>query len=299
MNIKAPSTHRHTPPIRGASLSALALAFALALGGCAVPPRDGDNRSDPPATPSLENPATHAALVRQMQDKGMWYASLAHIDALEQRWGASDDSRLLRAEALRQTEQLDASVRLYEQLTRSSLRAAGWRGLGLIAGAQGRYAEAVSHFEQARQASPTDGLLLSDLGFALIMAQRYDDARLPIMQASQLLPQHPKVRSNLALYLLVQNRPEDARRFMDEAGFNPATRQAIERLARGLGHGTDASMAGAAPRSPSTPSSPSRRFEPEQEALVLRSSLQLSRALTLEPGATQAPRPASSRTSQP
>jgi len=299
MNIRAPSTHRRTPLAQATGLPALALALALALGGCAAPSRDADDRTDAAATPNLENPATHAALVRQMQDKGMWYASLAHIDALEQRWGASDDSRLLRAEALRQTEQLDASARLYEQLTQSPLGAAGWRGLGLIAGTQGRYAEAVSHFEQARQASPTDGLLLSDLGFALIMAQRYDEARLPIMQAAQLLPKHPKVGSNLALYLLVQNRPEDARRFMDEARFNPATRQAIERLARGLGHGTDATMAGATPRPPSTPGSSPRRLEPEQEALVLRSSLQLSRALTLEPGTTQPPRPTSPRASQP
>lgn len=261
------------------------MLLALGMSACASLPRDGGRNGAEQATaPNLENPATHAALVRQMQGKGMWYASLAHIDALEQRWGISDDSRLLRAEALRQTEQFDASVRLYEQLTRTPLRAAAWRGLGLAAGTQGRYAQAAGHFEQARQVSPTDGLLLSDLGFALIMDHRHDEARLPIMQAAQLLPSHPKVRSNLALYLLVQDRPGEARQLMDEAGLSPATRQAIEQLARELGHGTAVSAA-VPPGTGRPPQMRSSPPAPEQETLVLRSSLQLSRALAHEPGA--------------
>jgi Flp pilus assembly protein TadD len=303
------------PPLRRGPV---ACALALALAGCALPMPDKapDDAQVNKPTPSLDNAATHAALVRQMQEKGMWYASLAHIDALEQRWGASDESRLLRAEALRHTEQFDAAARLYEQLTRTPLRAAAWRGLGLVAGTQGRYAEAVAHFERARQVNPTDGLLLSDLGFALIMDRRYDEARLPIMQAAQLLPTHPKVRSNMALYLLVQNRPEEAARFMNEAGLSPATREAIERLARGLGHGTavpaataarrhtDAARpAGQGPAGAAGNTTVARGSAGADDTLRLRSSLhlELSRALAREPGSGEPslPSPTSRRADQP
>lgn len=272
--------------------------LALGLGGCVtMPPDEIEQKTGQSGNTPLDNQATHAMLVRQMQDKGMWYASLAHIDALEKRWGVSDDSRLLRAQALRHTDQLDEAATLYRQLTTGSQRAAGWHGLGLVAGAQGRYADAVRDFERARQVNPTDGLLLSDLGFAYIMDDRSDDARLPIMQAMQLLPEHPKVSSNMALFLLVQNKPEEAARLMNERRLPPATRQAIERLARSMGHGTAVLLPESPPaqapqaqasaaRAPSwqppettATASPALPPGPEREALVLRASLQLSRVL--------------------
>lgn len=279
----------HTKAIGHRLLTALtAASLALVLGACAAVPHgdDHDSKADASQTPDLDNAVTHTALVRQMQDKGMWYASLAHIDALEQRWGISDESRLLRAEALRQTSQIEASARLYEQLTHTPLRAAAWRGLGLIAGAQGEHALAAKHFEQARQASPTNGLVLSDLGFALILDGRHAEARLPIMQAAQLLPGHPKVRSNLALYLLLDGKPAEARQLMADAGMSAATRQAIERLASELGQGTPVALTAPPGLAPTTRSR--QPITAAQEALVLRSSLQLSRTLALETDTAEA-----------
>lgn len=220
---------------RPARLLPLALAAAL-LGGCASQPSKSDSAAAE-ATASgaaLENAATHGALVRQMQGNGLWFASLAHIDALEQRWGASAETRLLRADALRQTGQPGPSAALYDKLLDTPERAAAYRGLGLLAGANDDYARAAEMFERARQVLPADGLLLSDLGYALLRARRFDAARLPVQQAAQLLPTHPRVRSNLALYLLTQGHTEQARQVMDEARFGPATRQAIEQLAQEL-----------------------------------------------------------------
>ena len=35
----------------------------------------------------ITNPATYLSLIRKMQEQGLYYASLAHIDAYEQRYG--------------------------------------------------------------------------------------------------------------------------------------------------------------------------------------------------------------------
>lgn len=211
----------------------LVAAGALALGACSTLPdaAHADAAQAAAREPSLENQPTYLTLVRQMQGNGMWFASIAHIDALEQRWGVSNDTRLLRADALRQTDQAAASAALYEKLIDTPERAAAYRGLGLLAGAGNNYTRAAEMLERARQVQPTDGLLLSDLGYALLRAQRFDAARLPVLQAAQLLPTSAKVRSNLALYLFTQGQADQARQVMDEARFSASTREAIEQLA--------------------------------------------------------------------
>ncbi|MDR7097035.1 tetratricopeptide repeat protein [Hydrogenophaga laconesensis] len=211
----------------------LVAASALALGACASLPDAAQAEAAQAASrePSLDNQPTYLALIRQMQGSGMWFASLAHIDALEQRWGVTHETRLLRADALRQTGHQAASAALYQKLLDTPERASAYRGLGLLAGASDDYARAAEMFEKARQVLPADGLLLSDLGYALLRARRFDAARLPVLQAAQLQPANPKVRSNLALYLLTQGQTDQARQVMDEARFNGATRQAIEQLA--------------------------------------------------------------------
>lgn len=224
------------PSLRRCGASLLMAAAALALGACASLPDAAQAEAAQAAArePSLDNQPTYLTLVRQMQANGMWFASLAHIDALEQRWGVTTETRLLRADALRQTGQQTPSAALYEQLLDTPERAAAYRGLGLLAGAANDYTRAAGMFEKARQVLPADGLLLSDLGYALLRAGRFEAARLPVLQAAQLQPANPRVRSNLALYLLTQGQADQARQVMDEARFSGATRQAIEQLAREL-----------------------------------------------------------------
>ncbi|QHE86451.1 pilus assembly protein [Hydrogenophaga sp. BPS33] len=211
----------------------LALVGAAALSACTTLPDAAQAEAAQAAArePSLENQPTYLSLVRQMQGNGMWFASLAHIDALEQRWGISNETRLMRADALRHTDQPAASAALYDKLLDSPERAAAYRGLGLLAGAAQDYARAADMLERARQLQPTDGVLLSDLGYALLRAQRFDVARLPVLQSAQLLPHNAKVRSNLALYLFTQGQADQARQVMQDAGFGERTREAIEQLA--------------------------------------------------------------------
>jgi len=191
-----------------------------------------DFASDAPAPKAtLETQATYIKLVEQMQSDGLWFASLAHLDALELRWGVVPASIRLRADALRHTGQIDESRRQYELLTGTPMEAAALHGLGLIAGSEGNYPLAVQLLEKARQINPTDGLLLSDVGYANMRAGRFANARVPVMQAAQLLPNNAQVRVNLALYLVVSKQEDQAEALMTTAAFSPATRNAIRQSA--------------------------------------------------------------------
>jgi len=252
---------RTSRPAKGAGACACACVCAaalLALGGCATEPASGYGPSflrpsssaaqqaaaatataGPGAAAAVDTAANYQALIRQMQGKGLWYASLAHVDALELRWGASDDSRLLRADALLQTEQTDAAEPVYHALLASPMAPAAYRGLARIAAARGMPHETVRMFEQARLRTPTDAALLGDLGYALLQAGQIGRARVPLMQAAQLQADAPdaapRIFSNLAVYLLLAGKPDEARALADRRGMAPAVWQAVVQQARVLG----------------------------------------------------------------
>jgi Flp pilus assembly protein TadD len=192
---------------------------------------------------NIDTQATYLKLVDQMQQEGLWFASLAHIDALEQRWGVSPDSTRARAEALRHAGQPLPSEAAYRRLLATPLEAAGYRGLGLLAGARGDYPEAVRMLKQAQVRNPTDALLLNDLGYASLRAGLIDDARLPLMQALQLKPDNPQAQANLAMYLEVTQQREQATALMDANKIPATTRAAIQDAARQLVASTRVSTA--------------------------------------------------------
>lgn len=228
------------------SLSVLALAASLASAGCsalkdaypaaaeAQQRQAAEESVNTRAGANIDTQATYLKLVDQMQQEGLWFASLAHIDALEQRWGISPDSTRARAEALRHAGQPLQSEAAYRKLIGTPLEAAGYRGLGLLAGARGDYPEAVRMLKQAQQRNPTDALLLNDLGYASLRAGFIDDARLPLMQALQLKPDNPQAQANLAMYLEVTQQREQAIALMDANKIPATTRVAIRDAARQL-----------------------------------------------------------------
>lgn len=122
----------------------------------------------------ITSPATYLSLIRKMQEQGLYYASLVHIDAYQQRYGRAPEIMLLRADALRETDQLAAADAEYRAVVGATsamgagtqgglLNAAAWRGLGIIAGRQGNFTEAARRLQVAAQANPTDASTASDL----------------------------------------------------------------------------------------------------------------------------------------
>src|ERR1700759_335729 len=121
--------------------AALSLAVLLALSGCATKEAgygigaQGEGavvaqQANHDAAP--DTPGMYLGLIDQMQSQGLYYASLAHIDAFEKRYGSTPEIMLMRADALRMTSQPDAATAAYTQLLTTPLAARGHRGLGLL-----------------------------------------------------------------------------------------------------------------------------------------------------------------------
>ncbi|MGC0017216.1 hypothetical protein ACPPTR_17195, partial [Ralstonia pseudosolanacearum] len=187
----------------------------------------------------LTSPGTYLSLIRRMQEQGMYYASLAHIDAYVQRFGRTPDVLLLRADALRETDQPAAAEADYRAVVEATsalgagtqgalLNANAWRGLGITAGRQGRFAEAVRRLQLAARGNPTDASTESDLGYALMRAGEVEQARVPLMQAAQLDAANPKIAGNLAIWLDVNDRKEAAAALTAHARLSEAARKAID-----------------------------------------------------------------------
>lgn len=177
--------------------------------------------------PAPDTPGMYLGLIDKMQAQGLYFASLAHIDAYDKQYGASPDSILLRADALRMTDQPAAAAAAYEQLLKTPLATRGYRGLGLIAGAAGDFARAAQALQQAVQLAPTDAATLSDLGYALLRNGDVDAARVPLMKAAELDQTNPKIVSNIALYLLANGDQAQALAVMNQQKLAPDVRAAI------------------------------------------------------------------------
>jgi Flp pilus assembly protein TadD len=179
--------------------------------------------------PAPDTPSTYLDLISRMQAQGLYYASLAHIDAYEKQYGATSETILLRADALRMTAQPDAAAQSYAKLLQTPLASRGHRGLGLIAGAAGDFSRAATELQQAAQLAPTDALTLSDLGYARLREGDINGARVPLMKAAELDQSNPKIISNIALFLLAEGDEKHASALMDQQKFTPEVRAAIRR----------------------------------------------------------------------
>ncbi|MEZ2306420.1 pilus assembly protein [Paraburkholderia sp. RCC_158] len=177
--------------------------------------------------PAPDTPGMYLGLIDRMQSQGLYFASLAHIDAFEKQYGVTPDSILLRADALRMTDQPEASAAAYGQLLQTPLAARGHRGLGLIAGGQGDFGRAASELQQAAQLAPTDATVLSDLGYARLRAGDVAGARVPLMKAAELDSTNPKVVSNIALFLLANGQAASAQALMNQQKLGLDVRAAI------------------------------------------------------------------------
>ncbi|CAI8696333.1 tetratricopeptide repeat protein [Burkholderia pyrrocinia] len=212
--------------IGGMATRAGAVAAVLLLGACATKDsgygvnaqteraaliQAADQKQAVPDTPGM-----YLGLIQRMQSQGLYYASLAHIDAYDKTYGIVPESVLLRADALRMTDQPAASAAAYTQLLKTPLAARGYRGLGLLAGAAGDFDRAAQTLTQASELAPTDASMLSDLAYAKLRSGDVVGARVPLMKAAELDQRNPKIVSNLVLYLFAAGRTQDAQRLMNQ-----------------------------------------------------------------------------------
>lgn len=187
-----------------------------------------------PGADAVDTRGTYLDLIRRMQKQGAYYASLAHIEAFRQRHGDSPALRLLQADALRHTGQLDAAGTLYEGLTRGEQAAAAWHGLGLIAAQRDQDAVAEDALARAAQLTPLDTAVLGDLGYARLRAGQLEQARAPLAQALELAPDDARAVANLAVWALLRNDTATAERLMQQGKVSDTTRAEIQHQAISL-----------------------------------------------------------------
>lgn len=170
------------------------------------------------------------SLIRETQEQGRHFAALAYIDAYIQTHGRNARIDALRANALRMTDQANASETAYRSLLEGEEAVTGWHGLGLLAAADGDFASASGYLEKAAGLQPSNPDILNDLGFAWLQAGELGRARLPLGQAAELAPNQTKVLANLALLLLLQGQEGQAQALMDKAGLSAAARKQVRHL---------------------------------------------------------------------
>jgi Flp pilus assembly protein TadD len=183
------------------------------------------------AKPSTDSKAMYLDLIRQMQQQGAYYASLAHIDAFRLRYGNPPELQRLQADALRETGQDAAASQVYQGMLHGPQAASAWHGLGLIAASNHHNAEAEKDLLQATRLEPVNVTYLNDLGYARLAAGDISIAHEPLAEAAELEPGNTKVVSNLALWASLQGEEEQSEAIMQRANLPQATREAVHKLA--------------------------------------------------------------------
>ena len=231
-------------------MQALALATATALlAGCASTPNSAEamarqteaqielaKRQEKEARAEFNDQNVYLGLIGKMQQEGMYYASLAHIDAFQQRFGSNTALQVLRADALRETEQDDAALQAYRALLDTDRAARARHGIGLVMGRQGDFMRAAVELRQAAVLEPVNAQVANDLGYALMRGGALQEARVPVLQALELDANNPRVISNAVVWMLASGKRSEANAMMQRAAMPEPTRAAVrkeaERVAR-------------------------------------------------------------------
>ena len=199
----------------------------LACAGCTLPqPKDGDAASG--AAPSL-----HRDLIVGMLEQKQYYAALAHVQQQQNQSGATPELRYYEAEARRRLGQTRAADALYRDLLKSDYAAQAYHGLGLLQ-VKTDLKAAVQLLQQAVQRQPTDTQMRNDLGYALMMAGRYQEALPQMATAVELDPGNVKSVNNLIVLLLLRRDEAGARRVAEEGGISAEALAALRKQAQAL-----------------------------------------------------------------
>lgn len=171
-----------------------------------IPARPADMETDP---------KMYLQLIGRMQEKHLYFASLAHLDAFDRRWPNNQQATLLRADALRETGYQDQASSLYESLLKGPLAANAQHGLGLIASKNGDLNAALGALSRASELDPTNAAMLNDLGYVQILLNKMTEAGFNLHKATELDPKNSLAGANLALYYLLDNKSAQADGIME------------------------------------------------------------------------------------
>ena len=195
--------------------------LCLLLSACSSlikPAADSKNRNTPDyanqETPLLspeqqkeQERKLQLKLLGQMIDQGSYYAALAHSDAYEKNWGADPQAKLLKADALRLTQQLDPAQQLYTDLVagNTKVKPQALHGLGKVAAQKAQWKTAETFLLQALKDAPLSASAYNDLGLVYLMLNQRDAAYVALKKADELDPERNQAKANLALFAALYN----------------------------------------------------------------------------------------------
>lgn len=197
------------------------LAGTMLLGACSasgfVQEVERDTRM---AEERGSEQAVYRDLISRLLEQERYYAALAHIEAYKQESGETPELLLHEARALYGLELDGQAMALFLRLRDTRLDGEAYHGLGLIAARDGDLDRATDYFIRAVRLRPTNIAMRNDLGFALLRAGRFRDARLQLATAMELDPDNERARSNLIMMMMIQGDNERAEELAASAGLD-------------------------------------------------------------------------------
>ncbi|BCL77105.1 hypothetical protein JHS3_28410 [Jeongeupia sp. HS-3] len=142
----------------------------------------------------------YVSMIASLQAQGTHYAALSHLDSLENSYGSSPQTQLMRARAERATGNAAAARQRYESLLNGPQRAAAEHGLALIYAGEQNWGKAHQYLTDATRDAPTNPAAWNDLGYLALLRGDWAGASQALARAVELAPSDPRFRANLALY---------------------------------------------------------------------------------------------------
>lgn len=179
-------------------------------------------QASPQSAEAGKDQEVYLKIVQEMLDKRLYYAALAHLQALEgQKGELTDKGRYLRAEALRRIHRLTEARALYLSLLDTPLSALGHHGLGLIAAENGDLEAAVQHLTRAAELRPVDARIRNDLGYALLLQGAFDEALFQLNTALELEHDEKCIQRNLVLLYYARGDEANGQRMAEHFAIEP------------------------------------------------------------------------------
>lgn len=214
-----------------------AALLCLALAGC-VPVQPRAERPSTPQQKKSEQAAIYLDAVRGLMAKQQYLAALAHIQEGRRQSGDSPALRLLEADVRRHLGQRLAATAIYQTLLTQPEAAEAYQGLGLLEAQQGGTAlgAAIENLKRAVRLKPVDVEKRNDLGFALLQARRFKEARAELATAVELAPNEARARNNLLILLMAEGDRPALKRVLSTATppIEPALLARLYRQAQSL-----------------------------------------------------------------
>lgn len=177
--------------------------------------------------------ALYLDAVRSLMAQGQFYAALAHIQEDRRAHGDSPELRLLEADARRNLGQTRDAEALYRGLLTGSQAGSAKHGMGRLYASRD-LPTAIRYLREASLLRPTDVDVRNDLGYALMQAGRYNEAKPELATAAELAPNEAKARNNLIILLILMRDEAAVRRVADKAGVDASALARLRTQAQSL-----------------------------------------------------------------